>query len=100
MNKEVVCIAGGTGLVGGRLVESLREDYIIHILTRSPKIDSENIKYFKWEPENGVIDIKALACDHLINLTGAGIADRRWTQSRKEMLVSSRVNSNKTIYEA
>jgi uncharacterized protein (TIGR01777 family) len=35
--------------------------------------------------------------DAIINLAGAGIADKKWTKERKELLVTSRVNSCKTL---
>ncbi len=99
MNIETICIAGGTGLVGNRMIERWSKDYKIHILSRSAQKNTENIKYFKWNVDKGEIDTEALKCDHLINLTGAGIADKRWSEERKELLISSRVNSNKTLLE-
>ena len=43
------------------------------------------------------IDTNGLSSDYLLNLTGAGIADKRWTTSRKKVLIDSRVNSNKLL---
>jgi uncharacterized protein (TIGR01777 family) len=99
VSKEIICIAGGTGLVGNKLVEELSGKYTIHILTRSPQPNLESVKYFKWNPSKREIDIQALHCDHIINLTGAGIADKRWTDERKALLISSRVQSNETLYK-
>ena len=98
--REIICIAGGTGLVGSRLVEMLSDRYDFHLLSRSPGENSKHIRYFKWDIDRLSMDEGALDCDHIINLTGAGIADKRWTQSRKELLISSRVNSNKTLANA
>jgi uncharacterized protein (TIGR01777 family) len=100
VKREVICIAGGTGLVGSRLIEILSDKYDFNLLSRSPGKNTANIRYFQWDIDNLTIDEKALDCDHIINLTGAGIADKRWTESRKRLLISSRVNSNKTLVKA
>jgi uncharacterized protein (TIGR01777 family) len=43
------------------------------------------------------IDHNGLDTDYLLNLNGAGIADKRWTSARKQVLIDSRVNSNKLL---
>jgi len=43
------------------------------------------------------IEDEAVHADYIINLNGAGIADERWTDDRKKLLISSRVNSAKLI---
>ncbi len=98
---KTILIAGGTGLVGTRIIELLDpKEYHINILTRSPKPAKNNITYHHWDIEKGIIDENALDADYLINLTGAGIADARWTDSRKKLLIDSRVNSTMLIYSA
>lgn len=98
---KTILIAGGTGLVGTRITQLLDPDkYHINILTRSPKPPKGNITYHHWDIEKGLIDDHALDADYLINLTGAGIADSRWTDSRKKLLIDSRVNSTLLIHSA
>ncbi len=98
---KTVLIAGGSGLVGTRITELLDpEKYHINILTRSPRPPKGNITYHHWDIEKGLIDDHALDADYLINLTGAGIADSRWTDSRKKLLIDSRVNSTLLIRNA
>lgn len=100
MNKKTILIAGGTGLVGSRILEMLpKAQYNIHILTRNKKPDQENIKFFEWNIDNREIDLDSLKVDHIINLTGAGIADKRWSSARKKIIIDSRVNSLKLIKE-
>lgn len=93
-----VLLAGGTGLIGGRLTEMLRENgYAVRILTRSPKGEGQ----FAWNPAEGSLDTTALqGIDYVINLAGAGIADRRWTAARKRIIVESRVQSARTLRDA
>lgn len=46
---------------------------------------------YLWNPEEGYLDEAALeGVDTVINLSGAGIADKRWTESRKKEIISSR----------
>ena len=43
------------------------------------------------------IDEEAVKVDYIINLNGAGIADKRWTDERKKLLISSRTKSAELI---
>ena len=97
--KESILIAGGSGLVGQRLAHLLKDKYHIHILSRSKRKSTSNVTYFRWDLDRNEIDTNALEVDHIINLNGAGIADKRWTASRKKILIKSRVQSNILIAE-
>ncbi len=96
-----VLIAGGTGLIGTRLAEMLLEKgFAVSILSRK-KYVSDIIKYFLWNPASGYFDDAAIRdADFIVNLSGAGIADERWSKERKETITTSRVNSGKTILYA
>lgn len=96
---KTILIAGGTGLVGGHICKILDPKYYkIKILTRTKKAPEGHISYHEWDINKGTIDEDALDADYLINLTGAGIADSRWTESRKKLLVDSRVDSTMLIH--
>lgn len=96
--KETILLAGGTGLVGSRLLEMIDYSrYTVHILSRKKKADTENINYFTWDFKNMEIEDGAVNVDYIINFTGAGIADARWTDARKKLLINSRVDSSKLI---
>ena len=98
---KTILIAGGSGLVGTRITELLDStEYRIIILTRFPKPPKGNITYLYWDIDKGVIDDRALYADYLINLTGDGIADSRWTTKRKKILIDSRVNGTLLIQSA
>jgi uncharacterized protein len=92
---KIVVVAGGTGLIGTRLLPMLLErGYTVRTLTRQPKSPEQ----YAWSPSSNTIDEKALVgADYIINLAGAGIADGRWTDSRKRELIDSRVQSAETI---
>lgn len=95
---SVILLAGGTGLIGRRLSELLRtQGHTVRNLTRSPKGEGQ----FAWNPASGALDEAALRdVDAVINLAGAGIADRRWTTARKRELIESRVQSGWTLRNA
>lgn len=91
MQKDIILLAGGTGLIGTKLAEMLRASgHEVRLLTRSPKAPSE----YYWNPAKGQIDQASLKdISVVINLAGAGIADKRWTATRKKELIESRVQS-------
>lgn len=91
-----ILIAGGTGLVGKQLTRVLREQgHTVSILSRNPKEKDQ----YAWDPKNGTIDESILKeIEVLINLSGAGIADEKWTNARKQELHSSRVGTNVFLY--
>jgi uncharacterized protein (TIGR01777 family) len=96
MTKKIL-IAGGTGLIGKQLTIYLRKQgHMVDVLTRNPKHPGE----YKWDPERQVLDYPKLSqIEVLINLSGAGIGDARWTDSRKEELIRSRVGTNRFLFE-
>ncbi|MCB9305150.1 MAG: TIGR01777 family protein [Lewinellaceae bacterium] len=95
---SVILLAGGTGLIGRRLTELLSEqDDEVRVLTRSPREKGQ----FAWDPAAGAYDPAAFeGVDQVINLAGAGIADKRWTAARKRVIVESRVQSARTLRDA
>ncbi len=96
--QRTVLLAGGSGLIGSRLAALLRErHYDVRILTRSPRQPGE----FRWDPINAAIDEAALeGIDAVVNLAGAGIADKRWTPRRKQLIVESRVQAARVLADA
>ena len=96
--KETILIAGGTGLVGNALLHWIDfKKYEVILLSRLNRGNAKSgVKIVIWDPDTLTIDILPQV-DHVINLAGAGIADMRWTESRKSVLVSSRVNSALTL---
>ena len=82
-----VLIAGGTGFVGQLLESHLTQSgHEVRILTRNPKKDN----HVGWRPCHEEMDPRCAETEVLINLCGAGIADERWTASRKKELLESR----------
>lgn len=95
-----VLLAGGTGLVGSRLTKLLIDKgYHVHILSRrSLNSKDPNIVYHRWDLSDMHIDAAALDVDFIVNLAGAGIADKRWTSSRKKEILESRTKSAELLH--
>ena len=53
-----------------------------------------------WNPETGELGGAAVGAEAVINLGGASIADGRWSQSRKSLLRSSRVDATRALVTA
>lgn len=97
-----ILIAGGTGFVGKQLIDFLvGKGYSIHVLTRKPRANPlENIHFFLWNIERQYIDKKAFeGVEILINLTGANIGEKRWTNDRKKEIIDSRIKSINLLYQ-
>ncbi len=93
-----ILITGGTGLVGKRLTEMLTAtSHEVVILSRNPKNKNE----FKWDITKNYIDKKVFRnIDYIVHLAGAGIADKKWTNKRKKIIIDSRVESANLLYSA
>lgn len=92
MSRSVL-ITGGTGLIGRHLSQMLVENgYKVHILSRS-KRNHPDYKFFIWDIDKGYIEEGALDVDYIIHLAGAGIADKRWSDKRKKLILDSRIKS-------
>jgi len=92
--QQKVLITGGTGLIGKRLTEMLLEKgYQVTYLSRK-KETVPSVKVYEWNVEKAYIEEGALAgVDYLIHLAGSGVAEGRWTDERKKVIISSRTET-------
>jgi TIGR01777 family protein len=99
-----VLITGGTGLIGKNLTRHLiNKGFEVIIVSRKPPHSSteEKITYAEWDIVEQKLDIAAIAkADHIINLAGAGVMDKRWTEKYKKEIVESRTKSSELIVKA
>ena len=95
-----VAVAGASGLIGRALVSHLQSSgHQVVRLVRSEEARADDTRY--WNPATGDIDDDAFAgIDGVINLAGAGIGDRRWSERRKRELRISRVDATELLVEA
>ncbi len=93
-----ILITGGSGLIGTALTNALlNEGQEVRHLGRS-KGRRDDVRSFLWSVENSTVDEEALrGVDHIIHLAGAGIADKRWTKARVQVLIESRAASARLL---
>lgn len=99
MERSRIAVAGASGLIGGALVRSLRADghEVVRLVRRAPRGTDE----VRWDPAGRSVDTAGLAgCDAVVNLAGAGVGDRRWTEAYKKEIRDSRVLGTAALAEA
>ncbi|WP_114905767.1 TIGR01777 family oxidoreductase [Ornithinimicrobium murale] len=101
---HLVAITGSSGLLGSALSQALRArgDEVIHLVRRAPSQDvPDGVREVRWDPAQGLSDPGALeGVTAAVNLAGAGLGDRRWTDRYKEMLVHSRITTTTMLCQA
>lgn len=96
---KTILIAGGTGLLGTALIKYLDHlgDFEIRLLSRSAGEYLGHKKY-AWNPAAKEADVAAFDnVTYLVNLAGAGIAEKPWSNNRKELILKSRTDSGETL---
>ena len=94
-----VVVTGGTGFLGGALVERLRGDgHTVTVLTRGPS----GAGRVHWDPDvpSGEWTSTLDGSDAVINLAGESIAGGRWTARRKALIRDSRTASTRALATA
>lgn len=106
-----IVVAGGTGFLGRAIVAHLVErGHQIIVLTRSPRPDADRLRGVRavaWTPSASTDDSgggewrrEIDDAGAVINLAGAGIADKRWSAARKQQIRDSRVQSTRRLVSA
>jgi uncharacterized protein (TIGR01777 family) len=101
-----VCVSGGTGLIGRRLILALRQrqDDVVCLSrdaeaarTRLPLgveiIEADPALAGDWQDA-------LVACDAVVNLAGASVAEGYWTERRKRLLRRSRLDTTRNLADA
>ncbi|MGW0330517.1 TIGR01777 family oxidoreductase [Streptomyces sp. NPDC003011] len=99
MRRSRIAVAGASGLIGGALVRSLAADghEVVRLVRREPRAGDE----VRWDPERAYVDAAGLAgCDAVVNLAGANVGGRRWTDAYKARIRDSRVRGTTALAEA
>ncbi|MDC0773403.1 TIGR01777 family oxidoreductase [Streptomyces sp. HD] len=99
MEHSRIAVAGSSGLIGSALVRSLTADghEVVRLVRRAPRSKDEA----RWDPESKSVDAAGLAgCDAVVNLAGANVGSRRWTEAYKAKLRSGRVLGTAALAEA
>ena len=100
-----IIIAGGSGLIGRALCDSLlSEGHFIWILSRKipqDEVKKKGLTLLKWDGSTpagwgGLVS----KMDAVINLAGESLSSWPWTKAQKERFLTSRVNPGKALTEA
>ena len=98
-----IAITGSTGFIGSALVSALRArgDDVIRFVR--PTTNSGDAMTVRWDPFTNHIDDGDLrrigGFDAVVHLAGAGIADKRWTPSRRAEILDSRTNATRLLVD-
>jgi uncharacterized protein len=104
-------ITGGTGLIGQALTKNLsRDGYEVVVLSRSPEEKGQElpsgVQITQWDGRTAAgWGHLADGAGAIINLAGASIAGEgflpaRWTTGRKCLIMESRLNAAKAVFDA
>ena len=101
-----IFVTGATGLLGRRVVQALcSKEHEVIIVSRNATrayehFNNASLKILEADvTQRGDWQTVASESDAIVHLAGAGIVDRRWTKSYKEVLLTSRIESTKHVAE-
>ncbi len=90
-----VVLAGASGLIGGALRDALRADG--HRVKQLVRHETTAADTDSWDPAAGLVDPDFLAsADAVVCLSGVSVG-KRWTESYKQRIEASRVDSVGTL---
>jgi len=99
-SKKHVLIGGGTGLIGSALCKRLSEQHNVAIVSRNPpKNELAVYRHFPWSDlSNGLP--KEPKFDAIVNVSGANVMQKSWSEKRKLELLESRVGTTNALVNA
>jgi uncharacterized protein len=94
-----ILMSGGSGFVGAALTKLLRTsgNSVAHLVRAGAPVKVPDVL---WDPQSATIDAASIeGTEALVHLSGASIAERRWTPVRKAELRSSRVDTTRVLVD-
>jgi uncharacterized protein (TIGR01777 family) len=95
-----ILISGSSGLIGTAATTALKSDghNVVHLVRPGKTATPGDVQ---WDPMRATVDVAGLeGIDVVIHLSGAGIADGRWTEERKQLLRSSRIDTTRVLVDS
>lgn len=99
-----IIIAGATGLIGEALIKRLLGKHEIVLFTRDvprarKQFEGAGIHFADWHQPPSHLAALIEGSRSMINLAGVGIGDQRWSQSRKQAILGSRLQTVEALYQ-
>jgi NAD dependent epimerase/dehydratase family enzyme len=94
-----IAVTGSSGFIGTALVPRLRAagHEVVRFVRGSASAPDER----PWDPSTRTLDPQHLSdVDAVIHLAGAGVADERWSDDRKAVVLDSRVDGTTAVAQA
>ncbi|MTD13504.1 TIGR01777 family protein [Nakamurella sp. YIM 132087] len=90
-----IVAAGVSGFLGSRLTSALRAaGHDVVELVRRPPVEGQ----VQWDPDSGSFDDSVLdGAAAVVNLCGAGVGDKRWTDDYRRLIRTSRVRPTELL---
>lgn len=100
-----VFITGATGFIGQALVSHLRREghglvALVRDLNRAQQALGEDVALVGTADADAALSEALGTCDAVVNLAGAPVIGRRWTEAYRQRLVDSRVTLTRRIMAA
>jgi uncharacterized protein len=101
-----ILVSGSSGFLGTAIVDSLKEQKhqvarIVRPGTVAKNAEADRAQEVTWDPVGEQFGAAAAEeADALIHLAGASIADGRWSESRKKVLRTSRIDATRHLFGA
>ncbi len=98
-------VTGSSGLIGTALIDALRErgDDVVRFV-RPGASTGDSALAVRWDPATHDLDDgdlrKVGGLDAVVHLAGAGIADQRWSKTRRAEIANSRAQSTSLLVSA
>ncbi len=99
-STKTVAISGATGMIGRQLAGFLScAGETVRRIVRTTK--GARASDILWNQTSGEFDLAKLeGCDAVVHLAGENIAGGRWTDQRKKLILSSRVDGTRQLCQA
>lgn len=100
MERIRIAVTGATGLIGSKIVDVFTKEG--DLITRLVRKQDQNVSETThiWNPSLQQIDRSILEGQHaIIHLAGENISDGRWTASKKDQILASRVQVTRWLSE-
>jgi uncharacterized protein len=99
-----ILVTGSTGLAGAALVRKLAGagHTVCRLIRPESAVRQRSPGGFDvaWNPATGELGGAGVGADAVVNLSGASIADGRWSAGRKALLRSSRLDTTRALVAA